>query len=175
MMLKFCLQRVKLTRFRPLECFFLQYTRLLRFRPKPHIGYHCNQSHVLPSFAFFFSMVRQTGHPQSHGSGFNQVQQSQLSPGLEPVAPLELSANRWTAGSTSRKSQPIDPDVPELVDRKVKGLVNKLTMEKFDSISDQIITWANKSGRSSRSSDWSSRRRQTKQRGPGCTPASVGR
>jgi translation initiation factor 4G len=32
-----------------------------------------------------------------------------------------------------------------MVDRKVKGLLNKLTMEKFDSISDQIISWANKS------------------------------
>ena len=34
---------------------------------------------------------------------------------------------------------------PELVERKVKGLLNKLTMEKFASISDQIIAWANKS------------------------------
>jgi translation initiation factor 4G len=40
---------------------------------------------------------------------------------------------------------PLDPDSPEIVDRKVKGLLNKLTMEKFDSISDQIIAWANKS------------------------------
>lgn len=34
---------------------------------------------------------------------------------------------------------------PELVERKVKALLNKLTMEKFDSISDQIVQWANKS------------------------------
>jgi hypothetical protein len=45
----------------------------------------------------------------------------------------------------SQKSQPLDADSPELVDCKVKGLLNKLTMEKFDSISDQIIAWANKS------------------------------
>jgi len=64
---------------------------------------------------------------------------------LEPVAPLEMSTNRWVAGSASRKPQNIDPDSPELVDRKVKALLNKLTMEKFDSISDQIIAWANKS------------------------------
>ncbi|KAH7928676.1 hypothetical protein BV22DRAFT_1126335 [Leucogyrophana mollusca] len=63
---------------------------------------------------------------------------------LEPVAPLEVSANRWVAGSTSRKPQ-ADVDSPELVDRKVKALLNKLTMEKFDSISNQIIAWANKS------------------------------
>jgi len=36
---------------------------------------------------------------------------------------------------------------PEMVERKVKGLLNKLTMERFDSISDQIIAWANKSER----------------------------
>ncbi|KAH8109046.1 armadillo-type protein [Phellopilus nigrolimitatus] len=34
---------------------------------------------------------------------------------------------------------------PEVVDRKVRSLLNKLTMEKFESISNQIIQWANKS------------------------------
>ncbi|KAG0708599.1 ARM repeat-containing protein [Suillus ampliporus] len=38
-----------------------------------------------------------------------------------------------------------DADSPVMVDRKVKGLLNKLMMERFDSISDQIIHWANKS------------------------------
>ncbi|KAI4518893.1 ARM repeat-containing protein, partial [Schizophyllum commune Loenen D] len=33
----------------------------------------------------------------------------------------------------------------EVVQRKVRGLLNKLTMAKFDSLSDQIIAWANKS------------------------------
>ena len=32
-----------------------------------------------------------------------------------------------------------------MVDRKVRALLNKLTMERFDSISDQIIAWANRS------------------------------
>ena len=63
---------------------------------------------------------------------------------LEPVAPLEISANRWQAGST-RKAAAADGDSPEVVERKVKALLNKLTMERFDSISDQIIGWANKS------------------------------
>jgi len=62
---------------------------------------------------------------------------------LEPVAPLELSTNRWVASSTQRKAA--DVDTPEAVDRKVRALLNKLTVEKFDSISDQIISWANKS------------------------------
>ncbi|KAH8828422.1 hypothetical protein DL96DRAFT_1603190 [Flagelloscypha sp. PMI_526] len=59
---------------------------------------------------------------------------------LEPVAPLSQSANAW-----NRKALAADANTPELVERKVKSLLNKLTMEKFDSISDQIIGWANKS------------------------------
>ncbi|KAH7918978.1 ARM repeat-containing protein [Leucogyrophana mollusca] len=38
-----------------------------------------------------------------------------------------------------------DVDSPEFVDHKVKALLNKLTIEKFDSISNQIIAWVNKS------------------------------
>jgi translation initiation factor 4G len=60
--------------------------------------------------------------------------------GFEMVAPLQATANRW-----DRKILQADGDSPEMVERKVKGLLNKLTMEKFDSISDQIISWANKS------------------------------
>ena len=56
-----------------------------------------------------------------------------------------MSANRWVALSTVRKPDSTDTESPELVDRKVMALLNKLTMEKFDSISDQIIAWANKS------------------------------
>lgn len=74
---------------------------------------------------------------------------SNMDPPLEPVAPLEASANRWVAGSTLRGAAAAavtpDPDSPEMVERKVMGLLNKLTMERFDSISDQIISWANKS------------------------------
>ena len=77
---------------------------------------------------------------QGHGSGFNNFQANAQNVRLEPVAPLQVSANRW-----DRKAIQVDPDSPEIVDRKVKGLLNKLTMEKFDSISDQVIAWANKS------------------------------
>ncbi|KAI1796807.1 hypothetical protein LXA43DRAFT_837295, partial [Ganoderma leucocontextum] len=64
---------------------------------------------------------------------------------LEPVAPLEVSANRWTPTSLVRKPQPVDSESSEVVDSKVRSLLNKLTMERFDSISDQIIAWANRS------------------------------
>ncbi len=62
---------------------------------------------------------------------------------MESVAPLELSANRWV--SLSNKKVSVDDSSPEVIDRKVRALLNKLTPENFDSISDQIITWANKS------------------------------
>lgn len=77
---------------------------------------------------------------QGHGSQFGNNYNNANQPGLEPVVPLQASANRW-----ERKLGAPDTDSPEVVDRKVKGLLNKLTMEKFDSISDQIIDWANKS------------------------------
>ncbi|KAJ3724120.1 armadillo-type protein, partial [Lentinula guzmanii] len=60
---------------------------------------------------------------------------------LEPVAPLQLSENRWHRKAITN----VDQDSPELVDRKIKALLNKSKMEKFDSISDQIIAWANRS------------------------------
>ncbi|TFK74623.1 hypothetical protein BDN72DRAFT_788870 [Pluteus cervinus] len=78
---------------------------------------------------------------QSHGSSFGSQTPTNLQGGLEPVAPLQATANRWDRKAIAGG----DPDSPELVERKVKGLLNKLTMEKFDSISDQIIDWANKS------------------------------
>ena len=58
------------------------------------------------------------------------------------VAPLEQSANAWGAQINATK---LDADSPQMVDRKVKALLNKLTVENFDSISNQILDWANKS------------------------------
>lgn len=79
----------------------------------------------------------------SQSSAFGSSSQMMMS--LEPVAPLEVSANRWTPGSLAKKPVPVNEDSPEVVERKVKSLLNKLTMERFDSISDQIIAWANRS------------------------------
>jgi translation initiation factor 4G len=71
---------------------------------------------------------------------------------LDDVKPLEMSENRWvpvSAGpnltSNFTLSGVPSVDSPELVEKKVKALLNKLTLEKFDSISDQIVAWANKS------------------------------
>jgi translation initiation factor 4G len=78
---------------------------------------------------------------------------SSLAPGLtEEYKPLETSANRWTPSSLG-VIKPIHsaPDATveseEVVEKRLKGLLNKLTLEKFDSISDQIVSWANKSER----------------------------
>ncbi|KAI9465204.1 armadillo-type protein, partial [Lactarius psammicola] len=64
---------------------------------------------------------------------------------MEPVTPLKLSANRWVAASTRRGDSHLDSGSPEVVECKVKALLNKLSMVRFDSITDQIIAWANKS------------------------------
>ncbi|KZV69987.1 hypothetical protein PENSPDRAFT_685877 [Peniophora sp. CONT] len=92
---------------------------------------------------------RRTRSSRGHARDNNRqstIQQppANMQPPLEPVAPLEATANRWTPASMKRGAT-VDQDSPELVDRKVKALLNKLTMERFDSISDQIIEWANKS------------------------------
>jgi len=87
------------------------------------------------------SIKASTPLPSQHSNQMSNMM------GFEPVAPLQATDNRWVAGSTirgNRNARP-DEDSPEIVDRKVKSLLNKLTVEKFDSISDQIITWANKS------------------------------
>ncbi|KAF9450125.1 ARM repeat-containing protein [Macrolepiota fuliginosa MF-IS2] len=44
-----------------------------------------------------------------------------------------------------KEAEAIDVAPPELVDREVRGLLNELTIERFDPVSDQIIKWANKS------------------------------
>lgn len=66
---------------------------------------------------------------------------------MDQVAPLANSENRWVPqaiGGRAAAGGP-KPDSPEMVQRKVKSLLNKLTLEKFDSITDQILEWANKS------------------------------
>ncbi|CCM01519.1 uncharacterized protein FIBRA_03575 [Fibroporia radiculosa] len=64
---------------------------------------------------------------------------------LKPVAPLQVSANRWQPKCLGKRLQQVDTDFPEIVMGKVKALLNKLTMKRFDSISNQIIAWMNRS------------------------------
>ncbi|KAI8636113.1 armadillo-type protein [Parasitella parasitica] len=75
---------------------------------------------------------------------------------LEQVVPLEKSENRWmpavvatdgvTANASDKaESENVEMVAQEVVIRKVKSLLNKLTLEKFDSISDQILEFAKQS------------------------------
>ncbi|KAG9287878.1 hypothetical protein G9A89_017473 [Geosiphon pyriformis] len=91
------------------------------------------------------------GRPPSGRRNGRKPQHSQ--PGAptipqDQVAPLEQSENRWVPQTalivpSSKSSDEVIPI--ENVQRRVKGLLNKLTLEKFESISDQIIEYANKS------------------------------
>lgn len=80
------------------------------------------------------------GGPRNRGlrRGTQDPRASQIDDG---TAPLVTSQNAWvrTRGADNDESSPI------YVERKVKALLNKLTAENFDSISKQILDWANKS------------------------------
>lgn len=57
-----------------------------------------------------------------------------------PVAPLVRSANAWVPRSKASKAADADGKLtPEVVQRKVKALLNKMTLEFFDVISDQLL------------------------------------
>ncbi|PWN49489.1 hypothetical protein IE53DRAFT_141109 [Violaceomyces palustris] len=85
---------------------------------------------------------RQRDPNSSRGPPVNPPEKGGPTIPLDQVVPLASSENRWTPMG---RSSAIKADSPEMVQRKVKALLNKLTLEKFDSISDQILEWANKS------------------------------
>ncbi|KAJ3730680.1 armadillo-type protein [Lentinula raphanica] len=87
-----------------------------------------------PSFQFSGAQLQQSDRAGAAACGSEGVS-------LEIVTTLHLTAKRRKAKALASVVQ----ESPELVDRKVKALLNKLTLENFDSISDQIIAWANKS------------------------------
>ncbi|EIM21897.1 hypothetical protein WALSEDRAFT_32440 [Wallemia mellicola CBS 633.66] len=74
-----------------------------------------------------------------------------LADAMGSVAPLEKSENAWTPQALRNRAQGVRPGLnvdendPAYIEKKVKGLLNKLTIEKFEPISDQIIIFANKS------------------------------
>lgn len=57
-----------------------------------------------------------------------------------PVAPLVRSANAWVPRAKAAKAADADGKLsPEIVQRKVKALLNKMTLEFFEPISDQLL------------------------------------
>ena len=72
-------------------------------------------------------------------------------PAEPPVEPLPVNPNRWKPKRPEASLGPLpgggdaDKLTPEVVQRKVKSLLNKLTLEKFDKITDQILEIASQS------------------------------
>jgi translation initiation factor 4G len=81
---------------------------------------------------------------QGQGSAFESSCIVPPGTDLEPVVPIEMFANNLTTPTTTREGQ-LEVDSPETAEREIKALLDKLTMDEFDSISDQIIEWANRS------------------------------
>lgn len=55
---------------------------------------------------------------------------------LDQIKPLELSASAWAPPTVKKKGS---DDDDEKLKRKLQGLLNKLSLEKFESISNQIM------------------------------------
>lgn len=81
----------------------------------------------------------------------DKERQQQGGPTIPPeqVAPLEKSENRWIPLALRKQREEAQNDdgllSDEIIMRKVKSLLNKLTWEKFDSISNQIWEYAKQS------------------------------
>jgi hypothetical protein len=65
---------------------------------------------------------------------------------LHPPSPQILGGPDYQPVDTNGQQLDMLTEVsPQFVEREVRSLLNKLTMEKFDAISDQIIDWVNMS------------------------------
>lgn len=71
-------------------------------------------------------------------SSTNVVPEPETSP-APPVAPLVRSANAWVPRVRKTGEEETGKLTPEAVQRKVKALLNKMTLENFDVISDQLL------------------------------------
>lgn len=68
----------------------------------------------------------------------------------QELKPIEKTANGWvarslTTGANAGATDPSGNMAPDMVQRKVKAALNKMTPEKFDRISDQILEIAGQS------------------------------
>ena len=93
------------------------------------------------------------GRSGSHRpGGYNAGKEAQanktmpLTQGMD-LKPITTSSSGWKPTSIGAKTQatPSGHMEPEMVQRKVKAALNKMTPENFDRISDQILTIANQS------------------------------
>jgi len=90
------------------------------------------------------------GNPSRHHDreDANAAKNMPLTAGMD-LKPLEKSQSGWTArsiGAPAGAAAPVDGQMPpDMVQRKVKAALNKMTPENFEKISDQIIEIANQS------------------------------
>jgi translation initiation factor 4G len=92
------------------------------------------------------------GRSSSHRPGYNPGKEAQAAKTMpltqgQDLKPIVVSASGWKPTSIGGKpgqaaSTHLEPD---MVQRKVKAALNKMTPENFDKISDQILTIANQS------------------------------
>ncbi|KAF7727491.1 hypothetical protein EC973_007469 [Apophysomyces ossiformis] len=114
-------------------------------------------SHGLPSPGSPGGMQREGSHGGRSrsgrgGKGRHPPREQQGGPTipLDQVVPLEKGENRWVPTTLSSQPQAaLETDLipQDVIIRKVKALLNKLTLEKFDSISDQIWEYAHQSAK----------------------------
>lgn len=111
-----------------------------------------SNNNALPSSPRTGSRSQRGGSRKGGGAPMEKSESRQGSQASQPlnlpeVKPLPVSENRWkprTPGSARGPEAAPTPseDVrlsPEMVQRKVKAALNKMTPEKFDKISDQIL------------------------------------
>jgi translation initiation factor 4G len=100
--------------------------------------------YTITNFLSFTVNLTSPGHPRFR---IRRSAYQGLNIGQERIAPPEHSENRWVPQFLSNPFPKITQDfIPlNMVQRKINALLNKLTLEKFGSISDQIIHYANKS------------------------------
>ena len=95
----------------------------------------------------------QRGKQRGEGGppGKGGVSNTPLADAMGPITPLQKTDNAWTPAAIKNRVAGIRPGInvdensPEFIEKKVKGLLNKLTIDKFESISNQILEFANKS------------------------------
>lgn len=93
--------------------------------------------------------TRRQGSHRQQGFSQKEAQNAKTMPltqGQE-LKPITVSASGWKPTSIGKGAQASATGhlEPELVQRKVKAALNKMTPENFDRISDQILTIANQS------------------------------
>ena len=98
------------------------------------------------------SEMRERGGGGAGAGGENDGNNQGDGKPVEEVKPLEKSANRWVPKSRmqAKKETKVAEDgtillEPEDIEKKTKSLLNKLTLEMFTAISDEIIALTNQS------------------------------